>query len=277
MHSHAETATDIRGSLRSILPDGAFRLLRTCWRYSVFGAQDVKSWVIHRRPTVRSFGNGKYKSSLAGKLERVNMASPTRFCWVMNEYGSDKANLHNYTRVYSTLFRQYRNRPVRIFELGLGTNNPRLPSNMGIYGKPGASLRGWRDLFPGALIYGADIDTSILFQDDHIKTFYCDQLDPAAIRKLWQQPDFQDGLDIIIEDGLHTFDANISFLEESIQMLRSGGLYVIEDIEDGLMRPWSDRIQTVYTTKYPEFEFILMGLPGAQSPDNNILIAHRLV
>ena len=49
-------------------------------------------------------------------------------------------------------------------------------------GKPGASLRVWRDYFPNAIIYGADIDKDILFAEERIKTFYIDQLDPVAIK-----------------------------------------------------------------------------------------------
>ena len=131
----------------------------------------------------------------------------------MTRYGSDKGSgWHNYTSAYSVLFKDFRHRSCRIFELGLGTSDPSRPSNMGVYGRPGASLRGWREAFPHAVVYGADIDRTILFQDDRIKTFYCDQRDPASIRELWSEPELQGGFDLIIEDGLHTFEASGSFL-----------------------------------------------------------------
>lgn len=111
---------------------------------------------------------------------------------------------NNYTTVYSTLFRGWHDRPLRILELGLGTNNPGLMSSMGSHGVPDASLRGWREIFPSALIYGADIDRDILFQEERIKTFYCDQLDATAIKNLWSQPELRDGMNVIINDGLRT-------------------------------------------------------------------------
>ena len=43
---------------------------------------------------------------------------------------------------------------------------------MNINGKPGASLRAWRDYFENALIYGADIDKNILFKENRINTFF---------------------------------------------------------------------------------------------------------
>ena len=192
----------------------------------------------------------------------------------MTKQGSDKGSgVHNYTAIYSVLFAKLREEPLRILELGLGTNNLSLPSNMGGYGRPGASLRGWRDLFPRALVYGADIDREILFEEDRIKTFYCDQLDRLVIRDLWSQPDLQSGVDIIIDDGLHTFEGNRSFLDESLERLRSGGVYVIEDIDHETIEKWRDRLEALYSKQYPNYAFALVELPNSINDcDNNLLI-----
>jgi len=190
----------------------------------------------------------------------------------MSKWGSDKGRNH-YTTVYSALFQDRCEQPIKIFELGLGTNNPDAPSNMGIFGAPGASHRGWRELFPNALVYGADIDRQIMFQEDRIKTFYCDQLDRSSIRELWAQPELMDGADIIIEDGLHTLEANISFLEESLQHLRPGGIYIIEDIESECIPDWCTRLETIYSKQYSkyEFAFVVLANPGS----GNMLVAAR--
>jgi hypothetical protein len=184
--------------------------------------------------------------------------------------------LNNYTPVYSALFKERCDQPLRVFELGLGSNNPDVPSNMGVFGAPGASLRGWRELFPHALVYGADIDRRILFQEDRIKTFYCDQLDQSSIRELWAHPDLQDGADIIIEDGLHSLQANVAFLEGSLYHLRSGGIYVIEDIMWNDIDEWYDRLETIYSKQYPtyEFAFVVLTKDGNRSR-NNLLVVLR--
>jgi hypothetical protein len=143
---------------------------------------------------------------------------------------SDKGRAHNYSTVYSALFNERYDPPLRILKLGLGTNNPDLPSTFGVFGVPGASLRGWRELFPHALVYGADIDRGILIQKDRIKTSYCDQLDPLSIRELWSHQELQVGMDIIIDDDLNTFEANVLFLKGSLGHLRPGGIFVCEDI-----------------------------------------------
>jgi len=116
-----------------------------------------------------------------------------------------------------------------VFECGLGTNNPNLQSNMTVNGIPGASLRVWRDYFKNAQIYGADIDKDILFQEDRIKTYYVDQLNTRSIEIMWKEIGIQN-FDIIIDDGLHTTDANINLFVNSFNKLKKNGIYIIEDV-----------------------------------------------
>ena len=243
------------------------------WRLSSYFPRLVTSRFARRTPQVRGFGAAHVASDLAKQLQSVNLLAPTEMCRVMTKYGSDKGRLNNYTPVYSALFKERCKQPLRVLELGLGTNNPDAPSNMGVFGSPGASLRGWRELFPHALLYGADIDRAILFQEDRIKTFYCDQLDRSSIRELWLHPDLQDGMDIIIEDGLHTFEANVSFLEGSLNHLRPGGIYVAEDIMWSDVDKWYDRLEAIYSKKYPTYEFAFVVL--ANRGCDNLLVVRR--
>ena len=61
---------------------------------------------------------------------------------------------------------------------------------MGSTGQPGASLKMWRDYFPNAMIFGADIDKDILFNDQRITTFYVDQLNSDSIKEMWRKINF---------------------------------------------------------------------------------------
>jgi len=195
----------------------------------------------------------------------------------MTLHGSDKGGgWHNYTTVYSALLGALRDRPLRIFELGLGSTNPNHAFTMGPDGRPGASLRGWRDLFPNSLVFGADIDRDCLFEERRIQTFFCDQLDKNSIGELWQQPSLQDGMDIIIDDGLHTFEGNVSFLNGSLKHLRPNGFYVVEDVAQGALDLWLERLPEL-TAETPDHEFVLAKLPNPRNDfDNNLLIVHRL-
>jgi len=147
---------------------------------------------------------------------------------------------------------------------------------MGIRGRPGASLRGWRQAFPRAQIYGADIDRDILFQDERIRTYYCDQLDATAVREMWREEGIVAGVDILIEDGLHTFEANTTFLEESLPHLRPGGFYVVEDVATDLLPLWRDRIESTYVGQFPDTQIAMVSIPNhLNSVDNNLIIIQR--
>lgn len=163
-------------------------------------------------------------------LMAKGLTSETDLCRIMSSCGSDKAKpFHNYTILYDWLFCRFRREPLSFFELGLGTNKPGAPSSMGANGKPGASLRGWREYFSRAEIVGADIDRDVLFQEERIRTFWTDQRDPSAVRDLWTRVG-NTSFDIIVDDGLHEAPANVCFFLESFGRLKPGGIYIIEDI-----------------------------------------------
>lgn len=69
---------------------------------------------------------------------------------------------------------------------------------------PGGSLRMWEEYFPRASIYGADIDSSCLFQEGRIATFQMDQTDPDSAGDFWIRVG-ESSFDLIIDDGLHEF------------------------------------------------------------------------
>jgi len=157
------------------------------------------------------------------------------------KYGSDKGYVefgkkvpyewtpHTFSNFYHHLFDYCRDNIQLVFECGIGTNNPTIPSNMTTTGKPGASLRVWRDYFKNAEIYGADIDEKVLFSENRIKTFYVNQLESKSIRDMWSNIN-KENFDIILDDGLHNFEAGAQLFKHSYDKLRKCGLYIIEDV-----------------------------------------------
>ena len=196
----------------------------------------------------------------------------------MEKYGSDKGAVkpvrHNYSILYNSLFKSRFQDPVRIFEMGIGTNNVTIPSNMGARGKPGASLYAWRELFPQAQIYGSDIDRKILFESERIKTFYCDQMSETSIQELWVSKELEENFDIIIDDGRHTFEANQCFFENSAHKIRPGGYYVIEDIRTPDTEKFKVGIK-LWKKLYPHLTFSMEVLPlETNTYDNTLLVIH---
>ncbi len=206
-----------------------------------------------------------------------NENQSTPLCEIMGRHGSDKGSIniqsswHNYTTFYYSIFKYLRYNQLRVFELGLGTNNENLPSNMGANGRPGASLFGWSEFFFNSHIFGADIDTDILFNTDKIKTFYCDQTNPETIKKMWNESDLQENFDIIIEDGLHTFHANVCFFENSIHKLKQNGYFIIEDILLGEECLFENKIKE-WETQYKDCSFTLLKIPSSTNPHDNTLL-----
>lgn len=221
-------------------------------------------------------------------ITELTFTKPTELCYIMGKWKSDKGSEniteshHNYTIVYNELFKDIKNKKLNIFELGIGTMDQSLISAMPVNGLSGASLYGWREYFINSNIYGADIDKNILFQTDRIKTFYCDQTRPDTIQKMWSNPLLQNNMDIIIEDGLHTFEANVIFFENSIHKLNKGGYYIIEDID---FKPYNKgliyfkQIIPEWIIKYPELTFQLLEIPcpgnKERASDNTLLIIHK--
>lgn len=205
----------------------------------------------------------------------------TPLCEIMGRNKSDKGSInissswHNYTPFYYSIFKSICEKPLRVFELGLGTNNTSIPSNMGSGGRPGASLYGWSEFFTNSKIFGADIDKNILFNSDKINTFFCDQTKPEIIKSMWAESKLEEDFDVIIEDGLHTFNANVCFFENSIHKLKQNGYFIIEDILISEKKLFENKIKE-WEAKYTNLSFTLLCIPSTRNKiDNNLLVVCR--
>ncbi len=215
-------------------------------------------------------------------IEVVEIHETTELCEIMERHGSDKSckptwvdyEGHNYTKFYYKLFNNIKDKNINFFELGLGTNNVDIPCNMGKLGTPGASLRGWKEYFPNANIYGADIDKNILFNEDRVKTFYCDQTNSTEIQELWEV--INKNFDIIIDDGLHEFNANLNFLRNSLSKLNYGGYYIIEDVVNGELNLWKEEIKKL-RKEFTTFDFKIVKLKWTHDDNNLIVIKNNKV
>jgi len=149
---------------------------------------------------------------------------------ILDKHGSDKSTGNNYHILYSYVFNKIGiNSYSNILEIGLGTNNPNLVSSMGINGKPGASIYGFKEYLQNSNIYGADIDKDILFNCDRIKTCYVDQLNIESFDNIINTFG-KIKYDVIIDDGLHSIGANFNTLLFALDNIKKNGWIIIEDI-----------------------------------------------
>lgn len=144
-------------------------------------------------------------------------------CHLAQKYGTDKYPA--YTEFYETLLSPRRLRIHNVLEIGVGT----VEAMKHVPGyRPGASLRMWRDYFPDANIVGIDKDSRVLFSEERIRTFGCDQARISDLDTIVDLPAF----DLIIDDGSHNVEHQLETAKFFVPKMYWGGLYIIEDVNE---------------------------------------------
>lgn len=147
---------------------------------------------------------------------------------LFDKHGSDKGSHHGYTKVYHAIICQQLStkKDCVIFEIGIGSNNLDVQSNMGIEGIPGASARAFRDFSSKIKLIIGDIDERILFEEERINSYYVDQLKNNTLENFFSISKY----DIAIDDGLHSLRSNLNFFIKALDKKTSNSWIVIEDI-----------------------------------------------
>jgi len=186
------------------------------------------------RKNSRAFDNHLHRGDDDRNLNRSGFpAMRQSISTLLDQQGSDKARW--YGSLYDILLEPIRHTVRYVVEIGIGTMIPDGPSSMvdwaGPNYRPGGSLRAWRDYFPHAEIHGIDPapDTDVI-GEPRIFTHRFDSRDLACAADLFVRHDHFVP-DLIIDDGLHTPQAQIATMENFLPRLKPGGLYVLEDVE----------------------------------------------
>ena len=127
----------------------------------------------------------------------------------MSDAGGDKGTAHSYIDIYADLISAAENKSL--LEIGVWA---------------GHSLKMWSDYLPNSRIVGLDIDLSrLVFDVDGFEVLLCDATKQAEITdKVFGMFDY------IIDDGAHTFEAQITTFYNLWDYLLLGGKYFIEDV-----------------------------------------------
>ena len=138
---------------------------------------------------------------------------------IMKKYNCDKIE-HMYYEVYENDFQHLQKDEIKILEIGIWK---------------GTSHSSWAEYFPNAQIYGIDIFTRIspeevpILKNDRMHWIKGDSTSEEVkqrIEEKWGNVKF----DIIIDDGLHTPEANAKTFLNLIDRLKSDGTFYIEDV-----------------------------------------------
>lgn len=160
-------------------------------------------------------------------VDDVLVAKITRKCdeltRLADHYGSDKGRYgyydlplgHRFTEIYYQLFKDKKYEFKKILEVGIDG---------------GASVRMWRDFFPNAQVWGADI--YLKFKDeDRIKVIRVDQGLESDRKMLVEKIGYD--VDLIVEDGSHTNIHQQRTFASLFRMLKEDGTYILEDVHCG--------------------------------------------
>ncbi len=121
---------------------------------------------------------------------------------------------HHYPDIYQTHLERFKNRAVRVLEIGVST---------------GGSLQIMRAFFgPQAIIFGVDIDAKCAAYDGQGGSVRIgSQSDPEFLRRVVAE---MGGIDIVIDDGSHVSDHMRTSLLCLFPLLEESGIYIIEDM-----------------------------------------------
>lgn len=183
-------------------PKRLVRLLRMIETYQQ-GYQTAKTW-----PQTTSEPGPVPKDPFSEYFDKVQ-TGPGIWKWT------------HYFEIYHRHFEKFIGQPeVNVLEIGVYS---------------GGSMEMWRQVFgAGCRVYGVDIEPSCrAYERDNVHILIGDQGD----RKFWQTIRQEvPPLDIVIDDGGHLPDQQIVTLEESLPLLKPGGVFLCEDIQHPLNR-----------------------------------------
>lgn len=131
---------------------------------------------------------------------------PATFSEALTLEGSDKTTVHTYGKFYDDLIADLQ--PRKVLEIGVFR---------------GASIRAWRHLPNPVEIVGIDRNAC-----PGIPVIRCVAPDFAPALTALQSQEF----DLIIDDGSHQLPHQLAAVEQLRQLLRLGGVFVVEDLQN---------------------------------------------
>ena len=143
--------------------------------------------------------------------------------YLRSPYSSLK--LSTYFNVYDQLLSQYRDKSIVFLEIGI---------------LDGGSLFMWRDFFgPQARIIGVDLNPEAKkWEKEGFEIFIGDQ----SSTEFWKKTLNSIGkLDIVLDDGGHTYEQQIMTTESVIPFINDGGVIIVEDCHTSYMKKFGFR------------------------------------
>ncbi len=153
----------------------------------------------------------------------LEMSLQTSLIDLVDNRNTDKNTTHSYLELYNTLLTRMRTTATNVLEVGIGNFGP----------KNGGSLKLWRDYFTKAQVYGLDIIPRHMVLDELLDdprvVLYTqtNAYDPEFVDKTFKEMRF----DFMLDDGPHTLESMLKFIELYADLLTDDGILIIEDVQ----------------------------------------------
>lgn len=157
---------------------------------------------------------------------------------IANMYGTDKGTIgpsdkwggNNYTDVFEAYLENQRESELNILEIGLGVTGDQWEAKIvQERNSGGASIKMWYEYFPNAKIFGIDVNECSYLNNDRITTYVADQGNVDDLENFTKIAD-PSMFDFVFDDGSHRPDDQQTSFSYFFNILKSGGLYFIEDL-----------------------------------------------
>jgi hypothetical protein len=170
-----------------------------------------------------------------------------------NVWGTDKEIIHGYvSSFYEDAFAKYRDKEINLIEVGVYRC---------------FSIKMWREYFPKAKIWASDIEDDHFIPMDGVEYFCGDSYSDEMVS---QHPN----ADIIIDDGPHTVESQILFLQKYLPKLNKGGTLVVEDVQSGsdhVFNSFGDTVDMVGELNGNEYDYEMIETVGQETNKDNRL------
>ena len=134
---------------------------------------------------------------------------------------TDKNTVHSYLPLYQTLLASKKETALNVLEIGIYR---------------GGSIKLWGDFFTNAIVYGLDVT------DEHV---VCESIKNHERIRLYTSTDAYDAnfvtsefinndvkFDFMLDDGPHTLESMIKFIQLYSNLMTYDGILIIEDVQD---------------------------------------------
>ena len=150
---------------------------------------------------------------------------------------TDKNEIHGYLELYEQLLSRLKTSATNILEIGIGPyKDPNDPKHNYYPFGNGGSIKLWADYFSNATIYTIDIiDYDNIYDgiknNDKIKIFSSSNAyDEQFVKENFIDKDIK--FDMLLDDGPHTLESMINFIQLYSGLINDNGILMIEDIPD---------------------------------------------